>query len=128
MPLKTTPFDPADYLDDEKTMIAYLNAALADGTPGLVAAALGDIARKRGMTALAQRTGLKRETLYRSLGTEGNPELETVLKVTRSLGLTMAVAATKVAAMKIARNAATGRLVAKPRTSRSVKQPTGKRA
>ena len=68
-------------------MAAYLEAALEDGDPVLVAAALGDIARAKGMTQIARETGLGRESLYKALSAEGNPEFATVLKVLRSLGL-----------------------------------------
>jgi len=68
-------------------MAAYLEAALDEGDPSLIAAALGDIARAKGMTAIARDTGLGRESLYKALSTEGNPEFATVLKVVRALGL-----------------------------------------
>ena len=68
-------------------MAAYLEVALEDGDPALVAAALGDIARAKGMTQIARETGLGRESLYKALSPEGNPELATVLKVVRALGL-----------------------------------------
>tara|TARA_B100000315_G_C14135578_1_gene388957 strand:- start:44 stop:271 length:228 start_codon:yes stop_codon:yes gene_type:complete len=68
-------------------MAVYLQAALEDGDPALVAAALGDIARSRGMTQIARETGLGRESLYKALSTEGNPEFATVLKVLQALGL-----------------------------------------
>jgi len=80
-------WDPADHLDDDEAMAAYLQAALDDGAPGLVAAALGDIARARGMTGVARRAGLGRESLYKSLSANGNPELATVLRVVKALGL-----------------------------------------
>lgn len=68
-------------------MAAYLEAALEDGDPMLVTAALGDIARAKGMSELARATGLGRESLYKALSAEGNPEFATVLKVIRALGL-----------------------------------------
>ena len=67
--------------------IIALEAALEDGDPNLVVAALGDIARSRGMTSIASETGLGRESLYKALSLEGNPEFATVLKVIQSLGL-----------------------------------------
>lgn len=84
---KTTPWDVVDYLKTEEDMAAYLEAALEDGDPSLVAAALGDIARARGMTQIARETGLSRESLYKALSPEGNPEFSTVLKIVRALGL-----------------------------------------
>jgi len=68
-------------------MAAYLEAALEDGDPAVVAAALGDIARASGMSAVARESGLGRESLYKALSPGGNPELATVLKVVRALGL-----------------------------------------
>lgn len=85
--LETQPWDPAEHLETEEDMAAYLEAALEEGDPALVAAALGDIARAKGMTQIARDTGLGRESLYKALSAEGNPEFATVLKVLRALGL-----------------------------------------
>ncbi len=60
-----------------------------------MAAALGDIARVKGMSEIARKTGLGRESLYKALSAEGNPELGTILKVVRSLGLSLHAAALK---------------------------------
>ena len=68
-------------------MAAYLEAALADGDPAVVTAALGDIARAKGMTAVARQAGLGRESLYKALSPNGNPEFATVLRVIEALGL-----------------------------------------
>ncbi len=68
-------------------MIAYLEAAFEDGDSGVVAAALGDIARAKGMTRVARQAGLGRESLYKALSAGGNPELETFLRVVRALGI-----------------------------------------
>lgn len=84
---KTSPWDPAAHLETDEDMAAYLEAALEDGDPALVTAALGDIARAKGMTQIARETGLGRESLYKALSPEGNPEFATVLKVVRALGL-----------------------------------------
>jgi probable addiction module antidote protein len=85
--IETRPWDPAEHLETEEDMAAYLEAALEDGDAALIAAALGDIARAKGMTQIARETGLGRESLYKALSPEGNPELATVLKVVRALGL-----------------------------------------
>jgi len=66
---------------------AYLEAALEEGDRALVAAAMGDIARAKGITQIARETGLGRESLYKALSPEGNPKFATVLKVVRALGL-----------------------------------------
>ena len=68
-------------------MVAYLEAALEDGDAALVTAALGDIARAKGMTRVARRAGLGRESLYKALSADGNPEFATVLRVVAALGL-----------------------------------------
>ena len=84
---ETRPWDPAEHLETEEDMAAYLNVALEDGDLGLIMATLGDIARARRMAVVAQETGLGRESLYKSLSTDGNPEFATVLKVVSALGL-----------------------------------------
>jgi probable addiction module antidote protein len=83
----TFPWDPAEHLDSEEAITAYLEAALEDGDASLIAAVLGDIARARGMTQLARETGLGRESLYKALSPSGNPEFATILKVIQALGL-----------------------------------------
>lgn len=83
----TTPWDPAEHLRTEEDMVAYLEAALEEGEPTLVAAALGDIARAKGMTQVARDAGLGRESLYKALSPSGNPEFSTILKVIAALGL-----------------------------------------
>ena len=84
---KTRSWDAAEHLETEKDMAAYLEAVLEQGDAALVAAALGDIARAKGMTRVAREAGLGRESLYKALSPEGNPELATILKVVRALGL-----------------------------------------
>ena len=83
----TTPWDPADHLRTDEEMAAYLEVALEEGDPTLVAAALGDIARAKGMTQVAREAGLGRESLYKALSPSGNPEFATILKVVAALGL-----------------------------------------
>ncbi len=84
---RTRPWDAAEHLETEEDMAAYLEAALQEGDSALVTAALGDIARSKGITQIARETGLGRESLYKALSPEGNPEFATVLKVVRALGL-----------------------------------------
>lgn len=76
-------------------MVAYLEAALDEGDAALVAAALGDIARARGMTGVAREAGLGRESLYKALSCDGNPELATVMKVMSALGLRLHAAVSR---------------------------------
>jgi probable addiction module antidote protein len=84
--IQTYPWDAAEHLETKEDMAAYLEAALEDGDPALVVA-LGDIARSKGMTNIARETGLGRESLYKALSLEGNPEFTTVLKVIQALSL-----------------------------------------
>jgi probable addiction module antidote protein len=84
---QTRSWDVVEHLETEEEMAAYLEAALEDGDPGLIAAALGDIARAKGMAQIARDAGLGRESLYKALSPDGNPEFSTVLKVVRALGL-----------------------------------------
>ena len=84
---QTIPWDPAEHTETEEDMAAYLNVALEEGDLSLIMATLGDIARARRMALVAEETGLGRESLYKSLSADGNPEFATVLKVVRALGL-----------------------------------------
>jgi len=84
---RTLPWDAADHLDSIEDIVAYLDAALEDGDAAVIAAVLGDIARAKGIAQVARASGLGRESLYKSLSSSGNPELATVLKVIRALGL-----------------------------------------
>jgi probable addiction module antidote protein len=90
---RTKKWDAAEHLKSDADMAAYLEAALEEGDPALVAAALGDIARAKGMSDLARETGLGRESLYKALSADGNPELATILKVVKALGLRLHAAA-----------------------------------
>jgi len=90
--IKTIAWDAASYLKTDKDIAHYLEAVFEDGDPALVAAALGDIARAKGMSRIAQAAGLGRESLYKALSPDGNPEFGTVLKVMRALGLKLKVA------------------------------------
>lgn len=89
--IKTRPFDMANYLHDEAEVTEYLRQALEDGDPSELAAALGDIARARGMTQLARDTGLSRESLYKSLSGERAPSSDTLFKVIRAMGFKLSL-------------------------------------
>jgi probable addiction module antidote protein len=91
MALETTLFDPAEYLDSPEMIAAYLEAVLEDGDPSVIAAALGDVAKAKGMSQIAKDAGVTRDSLYKSLKEGGNPTLATVVNVLRSLGLTLSV-------------------------------------
>ncbi|MBK5538490.1 putative addiction module antidote protein [Pseudomonas sp. TH05] len=85
--IKLSKWDVVDHLKTEQDMALYLEACLEENDPVLLAAALGDIARARGMSQLARDTGLTREGLYKALSVEGNPSLATVMKVMAALGI-----------------------------------------
>jgi probable addiction module antidote protein len=89
--IKTKPYDSAEYLDTAEDVAAYLEEAFAERDPALIAHALGVAARARGMAAIAKKSKLSRESLYRALSAEGNPELTTLIKVLHALGLRLAV-------------------------------------
>jgi probable addiction module antidote protein len=84
---KTSAWDAAPHIATPRHAAEYLAAALEDGDPAVITAALGDIARSKGMAAVACKAGLGRESLYKALSSNGNPEFATVLRVLRALGL-----------------------------------------
>ena len=84
---KTRPYGSAEYLETTEDMAAYLEAALEDGDPHVIVHAPGNITRVRGMSQIARDSGLGRESLYKALSPEGNPEFATVLKVVQALGI-----------------------------------------
>ena len=87
--IKTRPFDMVNHLNSDADIAEYLSAVLEDGDPRLLAAALGDIAKARGMAKLATDTGLSRESLYKSLSGDRAPNSETLFKVMKSLGFSL---------------------------------------
>jgi probable addiction module antidote protein len=86
-------YDTAEYLKTDEDMQAYLEACMEEGgnDPAFIAKALGVIARARGMSQLARDAGLGRESLYKALSGEGNPEFATILKVINALGLSLRI-------------------------------------
>ena len=93
MKIRTRPFDMASYLGSEEEVAEYLRQVLEDGDPAELAAALGDVARARGMTQLARDTGLSRESLYKSLSGERAPNSDTLFKVIRAMGFKLSLQA-----------------------------------
>ena len=85
--LKTSKWDAVDYLKTDQDMADYLEAAMEDGHPAVIATAIGNIARAKGMTQVARKAGIGRVSLYKALSPDGNPEFATILKVVRALGL-----------------------------------------
>lgn len=84
--IKTSRFDVAEYLTDETLINAYLNEILTDGMPSEFIQALSDVARAKGMNELAQKTGIRRESLYKTLQSE-KPRFDTMLKIIDAMGL-----------------------------------------
>jgi len=84
-------FDAVDYLKTDKDMADYLNAILDDGDPALFVAAIGDIAKAKGMMEISKKSGVTREALYRALKLSSQPRFETVAKVINALGMRLTV-------------------------------------
>lgn len=91
MGLKTTRFDPADYIETAEDIRFYLEAAMEGNDPKHIASAIGDVARSKGMSEIARKTGLGRQALYNALSENGNPTLETLTAVLDALGLQLSV-------------------------------------
>lgn len=87
--VSTTPFDAADYLDNPEMIADYLTEAFESEDPALITKAIGAVARAKGMSGVAEDSGLSRENLYRALGGDAKPEFATVLKVLHALGISL---------------------------------------
>jgi probable addiction module antidote protein len=90
---KLKPFDTSAFLDDDEVVAEYLTAALEDANPDVFLAAVGQVAKARGMSAVAENTGLGRESLYKALTPGAKPRYDTVLKVLQGLGVKLTVTA-----------------------------------
>jgi probable addiction module antidote protein len=91
MPRELREFDAQNYLRTPEDHAAYIEAALETGDPSVIAEALGEIAKARGVTAFAKQAGLSREAIYKAFRAGGNPTLETLSKATKVLGLRLTV-------------------------------------
>ena len=91
--VRVTEFDPSAFLDDDEVVAEYLTAALEDDNPDVFLAAVGHVAKARGMSAIAERAGLGRESLYKALAPGAKPRYDTVLKVLHNLGLKLTCSA-----------------------------------
>jgi len=80
-------FDVVDYLEDAQAIAEYLTVVLEDGDPSLLIAALGDIARAKGMSEVSRESGLAREALYKALRIGAQPRFDTVMRVLKTLGV-----------------------------------------
>jgi probable addiction module antidote protein len=96
--IKTARFDASHYLDSDEMVAEYLNAALVDGDPDLLIAAIADVARARGITRIAADAGLGRESLYKTLAPGSKPRMDTVFKLLRALGVKLNAVPASVAA------------------------------
>lgn len=91
MSTKYAAFDVAEYLNNDRVIAEYLTAAMEDPNPDVFLAALGDVAKARGMAEIARETGLGRESLYKALSSGAHPRYETVKAVLAALGVRLAV-------------------------------------
>ena len=91
---KTTRFDSAEHLNSAEAIDAYMEDALESNDPAFIAHALGTIARAQGMSRVAKKARLSRESLYKALSPAGNPEFGTIIRVMRALGLKLSATST----------------------------------
>lgn len=91
MAVELFPFDPAEHLQCEEDILYFLEAAMEGNDPAHIARALGVVARSKGMTEIARKTGLGRQALYAALSENGNPTLETLTSVLGALGFELTV-------------------------------------
>jgi probable addiction module antidote protein len=91
--METTLWDVTEYLESEERIAGYLDAAFEDGDPAVIKAAIADVARAKGMTAIAEQAGLSRAGLYKALGEDGNPTLAALLGILKAMGVRLAVTA-----------------------------------
>jgi len=87
MKTKTAPYNPFDYLETQDEINEYLTDAFIDDDPKVFLTALGYLAKKKGIADIARKTGLNRESLYKTLSGKGNPRFSTVIKVSKALGI-----------------------------------------
>ena len=100
---KARPFDAAEYLDSPEMIAAYLTEALESNEQALITKAIGNVARARGMTEVAEKAGVSRENLYRALGGDVKPEFDTIMKVLHALGINLVAQAQPPNARRAAR-------------------------
>ncbi len=91
MGIETTRWDITEFLDNDEAIATYLNAVFEAGDPDEIRDALRHVAKARGMTELAQATGITRPGLYKALGESGNPSFATVAALLKALGIKMSV-------------------------------------
>ena len=87
MTLKTQPFEAARFLEDDEAVAVFITSILEENNPALVAAALGEVAKARGMAQVAEKSGMAREALYKALRSDSQPRFETIARVCAALGV-----------------------------------------
>lgn len=92
MALKTKPWDASEHLDSPEMIKEYIQAAIEEDDPALLRLALADVAKAKGMSAVAEQAHINRQSLYKSLSIDGNPSFETVKKVVEALGCKIVIA------------------------------------
>lgn len=97
MAIRTTRWDVTQHLDTDEKIALFLEAVFEEGDSATIAAAIGEVARARGMSQIAKDAGLSRENLYRALSGDGNPEFGTVIKVIKAMGFDLKIAPHKAA-------------------------------
>jgi probable addiction module antidote protein len=117
-------FDASKYLRDENDCRLYLAQALEGGDPVEIQAALGDVAKARGMTALAREAGVAREALYRALSKKGNAEFATIMKVIAAMGLHLTLKESETVRKQVVK-AKTATSGAATKKARSAAKPEG---
>ena len=98
--IASSPFDIAEYLNDDAVIAEYLTAAAEDENPDVLLAALGDVAKARGMAEISRKSGLGRESLYKSLVVGAKPRHETIQSVLHAMGLKFAIVPTNESAAR----------------------------
>jgi probable addiction module antidote protein len=86
---EATPFDISEYLDSDEKIAAYLSSVMEDNDTALLIAAIGHVARAKGMAQIAKESGLGRESLYKSFAENSQPKFDTVMRVLRALGISL---------------------------------------
>ena len=87
MTLKTQPFEAARFLEDDEAVAVFITSILEENNPALLAAALGEVAKARGMAQVAEKSGMAREALYKALRSDSQPRFETIACVCAALGV-----------------------------------------
>ena len=87
MTLKTQPFEAARFLEDDEAVAVFITSILEENNPALLAAALGEVAKARGMAQVAEKSGMAREALYKALRSDSQPRFGTIARVCAALGV-----------------------------------------